>query len=295
MPKMTAADFHPEVLKLFDQYVHGLIDRRSFISNSGKYAAAGVTGAMLLEMLNPKFAEAQQVKTDDPRIVAKYVEYLSAQGSGRMRGYLVTPAKLPAKMARVLVMHENRGLNPHTEDVARRMALEGFAAFAPDALTPLGGYPGNEDKAREMFPKLDQAATRNDFIAAIDYLRALPNTAGKIGAVGFCWGGGMANFLATRIADLGAAVPFYGSNPNAEDAAKIKAPMMIHFASNDERINAGWPAYETALKAAGVKYEAFIYPNTQHGFLNDTTPRFDEAAAKLAWSRTVEFFRKHLA
>jgi carboxymethylenebutenolidase len=292
--RLTAQDFHPEVLKLFDQYVHGFIDRRAFISRSGQYAAAGVTGTMLLDMLNPRFAEAQQVKPDDARIVAKYVEYFSAQGSGRMRGYLVMPAKPPRRMPNVLVVHENRGLNPHTEDVARRMALEGFAAFAPDALTPQGGYPGNEDKARELFPKLDPAASRNDMVAAVEYLRTLPNCTGKVGAVGFCWGGGICNMLATRIPDLGAAVPFYGSQAPAADAAKIKCPLQLHYAASDDRINAGWPAYEAALKEAKVSFEVFSYPNTQHGFLNDTTPRYDEAAAKLAWTRTVEFFKKHL-
>ncbi|MBL8520017.1 MAG: dienelactone hydrolase family protein [Betaproteobacteria bacterium] len=292
--RLTAQDFHPEVLKLFDQYVHGFIDRRAFIGRSGQYAAAGVTGTMLLEMLNPKFAEAQQVKPDDARITAKYVEYFSAQGSGRMRGYLVLPAQAPARLPGVLVVHENRGLNPHTEDVARRMALEGFAAFAPDALTPQGGYPGSEDKARELFGKLDPAASRNDMIAGVEYLRKLPSDTGKVGAVGFCWGGGICNMLATRIPDLGASAPFYGSQAPVADVPKIKCPLQLHYASNDERINAGWPAYEAALKEAKVTYEGHVYPNTQHGFLNDTTPRYDDAAAKLAWSRTVAFFRKHL-
>jgi carboxymethylenebutenolidase len=294
MPRHTANDFHPDVLKLFDQYVHGGIDRRGFLDGATKYAVGGVTATMLLEMLNPKFAEAQQIKTDDPRIVAKYVEYFSAQGSGRMRGYLVMPATPPQRMPGVLVVHENRGLNPHTEDVARRMALEGFAAFAPDALTPQGGYPGNEDKARELFQKLDRSASNNDMIAGVEYLRKLPSDTGKVGAVGFCWGGGICNMLATRVPELGASVPFYGSQAPAADAAKIRCPLQLHYASNDERINAGWPAYEAALKAAKVNYESHFYPNTQHGFLNDTTPRYDDAAAKLAWSRTVAFFRKHL-
>jgi carboxymethylenebutenolidase len=211
-----------------------------------------------------------------------------------MRGYLVTPAKPAGKLPGVLVVHENRGLNPHIEDIARRLALDNFVAFAPDALFPLGGYPGDEDKARELFAKLDQAKSRNDFIAAAGFLKALPESSGKIGTVGFCYGGGIANLLATRIPDLGAAAPFYGSQPKAEDAAKIKAPLLVHYAADDERINAGWPAYETALKAAGVKFEMFNYPGTQHGFNNDTTPRYNEQAAKLAWQRTVDFFNKNL-
>lgn len=294
MQRKTAADFQPEVMKLFDQYVHGFIDRRGFISGATKYAVGGVTATMLLDMLNPKFAEAQQIKPDDPRVVTKYAEYASPQGNGKMRGYMATMYKARAKLPGVLVVHENRGLNPHTEDVTRRLALEGFVAFAPDALFPLGGYPGNEDKAREMFGKLDQAKSRNDFVAAAEFLKNFPGCSGKVGVVGFCYGGSMANILATRIPDLGAAVPFYGGQPSAEEAAKIKAPLMIHYADNDERVNAGWPAYETALKAAHVKYEMFQYPGTQHGFLNDTTPRYDEAAAKLAWTRTVEFFRANL-
>jgi len=294
MPRKTASDFAPEVMQLFDQYVHGLIDRRGFLNGATRYAVGGVTATMLLDMLNPRFAEAQQIKTDDPRIKARYVEYPSPDGYGKMRGYLVMPAKISGTAPGVLVVHENRGLNPHTEDVARRMALENFVAFAPDALFPLGGYPGNEDKARELFGKLDQSKSRNDFIAAAGFLKGLPECTGKIGVVGFCYGGSMANILATRIPDLGGAVPFYGGQPTAEDAAKIKAPLLIHYAENDERVNAGWPAYELALKAAGAKYEMFKYPGTQHGFLNDTTPRYDEAAAKLAWNRTVEFFNKTL-
>ena len=294
MQRKTASDFAPEVMQLFDQYVHGLIDRRGFLNGASRYVVGGVSATMLLDMLNPKFAAAQQVKTDDPRIKARYLEYPSPDGYGKMRGYLVMPAKAPGKLPGVLVAHENRGLNPHTEDVARRMALENFVAFAPDALFPLGGYPGNEDKARELFGKLEQPKTGNDFIAAASFLKSLPECTGKVGAVGFCWGGSIANMLATRIPDLGGAVPFYGGQPTAGDAAKIKAPLMIHYAENDERLNAGWPAFESALKASGVKYEMFKYPGTQHGFLNDTTPRYDEAAAKLAWNRTSEFFNKNL-
>lgn len=294
MQRMTAHDFAPEVLRLFDQYVHGIIDRRGFLDGASRYAVGGVSATMLLDMLNPKFAEAQQIRTDDVRIKATYTEFASPDGHGKMRGYLVMPAKVPGKLPGVLVIHENRGLNPHTEDIARRMALENFVAFAPDALTPLGGYPGNEDKARELFGKLEPSKSRNDFVAAAGYLKTLPECTGKVGVVGFCWGGSMANSLATRIADLRGAVPFYGWQPAAEEAARIKAPLLIHYAQNDERVNVGWPAYEAALKAAGVKYEMFMYPGTQHGFLNDTTPRFDEAAAKLAWKRTIEFFNQHL-
>ena len=294
MPRLTVNDFAPEVMQLFDQYVHGFIDRRGFLSGAARYAAGGVSATILLDMLSPKFAEAQQIRTDDARIKARYVEYASPDGSGRMRGYLVMPAKVSGKLPGVLVVHENRGLNPHIEDVARRIALENYVAFAPDGLFPLGGYPGDEEKATELFRKLDQSKTRNDFIAGAGFLKALPECTGKVGVVGFCYGGSIVNMLATRLPDLGAAVPFYGGQPATEDAAKIKAPLLVHYAENDERINAGWPAYESALKTAGVKYEMFKYPGTQHGFHNDTTPRYDEAAAKLAWTRTVEFFNKHL-
>lgn len=294
MTRLTANDFHPEVLKLFDRYVHGLTDRRGFLEGAKKFAAGGVGAGALLEALNPRFAEAEQVAKDDPRIVGKFVEYPSPEGYGTVKGYLVEPAKAQGKLPTVLVVHENRGLNPHIEDIARRLALDNFIAFAPDALAPLGGYPGDEDKARELFPKLDQAKTRKDFILAARVLKALPEGNGKVGVVGFCYGGGVANFLATQLPDLAAAVPFYGAQPPAEEVAKIKAALLIHYAGNDDRINAGWPTYEAALKAAGVKYEAFIYPGAQHGFNNDTTPRFDAAAAKLAWSRTVDFFNAHL-
>jgi carboxymethylenebutenolidase len=294
MTRLTANDFHPEILKLFDRYVHGLTDRRGFLEGAKKFAVGGVGAGALLEALNPRFAEAEQVAKDDPRIVGKFVEYPSPEGYGTVKGYLVEPAKAQGKLPTVLVVHENRGLNPHIEDIARRLALDNFIAFAPDALAPLGGYPGDEDKARELFPKLDQAKTRKDFILAARVLKALPDGNGKVGVVGFCYGGGVANFLATQLPDLAAAVPFYGAQPPAEDVAKIKAALLIHYAGNDDRINAGWPAYEAALKAAGVKYEAFIYPGVQHGFNNDTTPRFDAAAAKLAWSRTVDFFNAHL-
>ena len=294
MTRKTANDFDPEVLNLFDQYVHGLTSRRGFLEGAAKFAVGGVTAAGLLESLSPRFAEAQQVAKEDPRIKAVYVEYPSPDGYGKLRGYLVKPAQAQGKLPTVLVVHENRGLNPHIEDIARRLALDNFIAFAPDALFPLGGYPGDEDKARELFPKLDQAKTHNDFIAAARILKSLPEGNGKVGVVGFCYGGGIANFLATQLPDLGAAVPFYGAQPPAEEAAKIKAPLLLQYAGADDRINAGWPAYEAALKSAGVAYEAHIYPGVQHGFNNDTTPRFDAVAAKLAWQRTVDFFNAHL-
>ena len=295
MERKQASDFDQELLNLFDLYVHGNIDRRAFLDRAGKFAVGGMTAAALLEALNPKFAEAQQVAKDDKRLKAEYVEYPSPQGSGTMKGYYVRPASAAGKLPGVLVVHENRGLNPHIEDVARRIALENFVALAPDALAPLGGYPGEEDKARALFQKLDQAKTREDFVAAAAWLKGRPESAGKIGVVGFCYGGGIANMLATRLPDLGAAVPFYGGQPPADQVKNIKAPLLIHYAENDERVNAGWPAYETALKAAGVNYTMHMYAGAQHGFNNDTTPRYDQAAAKLAWQRTIDFFKKHLS
>ena len=294
MDRKKASDFHPEVLKLFDGYVHGAINRREFLDRAAKYAVGGVTAVGLLEMLAPNFAWAQQVKKDDSRIKADYADYDSPQGSGKMRGYLARPAKA-GKSPGVVVIHENRGLNPYIEDVARRLAVEGYVAFAPDALTPVGGYPGDEDKAREAFAKLDAPKRLEDLVAACGYLKSRPECNGKFGAVGFCFGGGIVNTIATRVPELAAGVPYYGPQPTPENTAKIKAAMQAHYASTDERINAGIPAYEAALKAAGVKHEIHIYPNTQHGFHNDTTPRYDEAAAKLAWSRTLACFKQHLA
>ena len=291
----TANDFDPELLILFDAYIHGAIDRRGFLDRAGRFAVGGVTAAMLLDSLNPRFAEAQQIPKDDERLKAEYVEYPSPDGSGKMRGYLVRPVKAPEKLPSVLVVHENRGLNPHIEDVARRMALEGFMAFAPDALFPVGGYPGTEDEARALFSKLDQAKTREDFVAAANWLKSRPDATGKIGVVGFCYGGSISNMLATRLPDLGAAVPFYGGQAPVEDVPKIKAPLMLHYASEDQRVNAGWPAYEEALKANKVTYQAFIYEGTQHGFHNDTTPRYNKDAAAVAWKRTIDFFKEKLA
>ncbi len=294
MSRKTAKDFDSKVLNLFDQYVHGQLSRRGFLKSAAAYTAAGVTAESLLEALSPKFAQAQQINADDPRIDARYVEYPSPHGYGRIRGYLVQPKNITKKLPVVLVIHENRGLNPHIEDIARRIALDDFIAFAPDALFPLGGYPNDEDKARELFKQLDQNKSRADFIAAVSALRILKDANGKVGAVGFCYGGGIVNYLATQLPDLAAGVPFYGSQPSAEDTKKIKAPLLIHYAGADERINAGWPAYEDSLKAAGVRYEAFIYEGVQHGFNNDTTPRFDAAAASLAWQRTIRFFNDNL-
>ncbi|MBS1240912.1 MAG: dienelactone hydrolase [Gemmatimonadetes bacterium] len=295
MPEKTAHDFDQELLILFDAYVHGGIDRRTFLDKAAKFAVGGVTAAMLLDQLRPRFAEAQLVPLDDTRIAQEYVEFDSPAGYGRGRGYLVRPAGGAGRWPGVLVIHENRGLNPHIEDVARRLALDGFLTFAPDALFPLGGYPGDEDRARTLFPQLDQAKTRADFIAAAGFLKGRPDCTGKLGAVGFCYGGGMVNFLATRLGtDLSAGVAFYGSSPNVEDVPNIKAAMLIQSAEVDERINASWPAYEEALKAAGVSYQRHLYPGTQHGFNNNTTPRYDAAAARLAWDRTIAFFKAHL-
>jgi len=294
MTRKTANEFPPAILKLFDLFVHGDIDRRGFIDGAKKFAVGAAAATAFLEELLPRFAEAEVVKKDDPRIAGKTLEVPSPDGNGTVKGYFVHPAKVEGKLPTVLVIHENRGLNPHIEDIARRLALDNFVVFAPDALAPLGGYPGDEDKARELFPKLDQAKTRNDFIAAYGALKTCPIGNGKVGAVGFCYGGGVVNFLATKLPDLTAGVPFYGAQPPAEEVAKIKASLLIQYAGVDDRINAGWPAYEAALKAAHVDYQAFVYPGVQHGFNNDTTPRFDAAAAELAWKRTVDFFNARL-
>jgi carboxymethylenebutenolidase len=294
MERKKASDFDQELLNIFDEYVHGAIDRRGFLDRAARFAAAGMTAAMLLDALNPRFAEAQQVAKDDKRLKTQYVDYESPQGTGKVRAYVAKPSDATGRLPGILVVHENRGLNPHIEDITRRLALDNFMAFAPDALTPLGGYPGGEDKARELFAKLDQAKTREDFVAAATVLKARSDCTGKIGVVGFCYGGGIAHMLATRLPDLAAAVPFYGTQPPVSDAVKVKAPLLVHHAENDERINAGWPAYEAALKASNVTYTMYQYPGTQHGFNNDTTPRYDEAAAKLAWQRTLEFFNRNL-
>lgn len=296
MTRLTANDFQPEVLQLFDRYVHGDLSRRGFLDATTRYAGSAAAAAGLLAALSPQFAQAQQVAPSDARIQTRYADYASPQGSGTVRGYLAKPAGASgsARLPMVLVVHENRGLNPHIEDITRRLALEGYLAFAPDALSPLGGYPGDEDRARELFGKLDAAKSRADFVAAAKMLQASAEGNGKLGVVGFCWGGGMANYLATQLPDLRASVPFYGAAAAAEEVPKIKAPLQIHYAGIDDRINAGWPAYEAALKAAGTPYEAHVYAGVQHGFNNDTTPRFDTAAATLAWQRTTAFFKAHL-
>jgi carboxymethylenebutenolidase len=293
MTRLTAADFDAEVLQLFDGYVHGRLSRRDFLARASRYAVGGMTAAGLLAQLSPSFAAPLVVPTD-ARLRTKFEQFPSPQGYGTVRGYLAMPAEAKGKLPAILVVHENRGLNPHIEDIARRLALEGFIAFAPDALFPLGGYPGDEDKARALFSKLDQAKTRADFLAAARAIGTLPQSTGKVGVVGFCWGGGIANYLATQLPELAAAVPFYGSQPPAAEVAKIRAPLMIHDAGKDERVLAGWPAYEAALKENHVAYEHFVYQGAEHGFNNDTTPRYDEAAAKLAWSRTVAFFKAKL-
>jgi len=295
MTRLTAQDFSPEILQLFDHYVHGGLSRRGFLDQAQRALGSAAAATATLAALSPRFAVAQQVKPDDARISTRWLEIDSPQGNGRVRGYLARPAGAKGRLPSVLVVHENRGLNPHIEDITRRLALDGFLAFAPDALFNLGGYPGDEDKARELFGKLDAGKTRADFVAAARALQALPEGNGRVGVVGFCFGGGIANYLATQLPDLAAAVPFYGGQPPAEEVAKIKAPLLIHYAGQDERINAGWPKYEAALKAAGVPFEAHIYAGTQHGFNNDTTPRFDAEAAKLAWQRTVDFFKAKLA
>jgi carboxymethylenebutenolidase len=294
-PRQTANDFDQDLLILFDAYVHGGIDRRGFLDQAQRFAKAGLTAAGLLAALSPDFALGQQVKPDDARLATQWVTVQSPTGTGAIKGYLARPANAgTAKLPMVLVIHENRGLNPHIEDITRRLAVDGFMAFAPDALTPLGGYPGDEDKARENFAKLDQAKTREDFLACVGWLRARSDGNGKLGATGFCYGGGIVHWLATRLPDLAAGVPFYGNTPAPEEAAKVKAPLLVNLAGTDERINAAWPAYEAALKAAGARYQMFQYAGTQHGFNNDTTPRYDASAAKLAWDRTTAFFKDQL-
>ena len=293
--RLTARDFDQDLLILFDAYVHGDVDRRGFLDRAQRFAKAGVTAAGLLAALSPDFAAGQQVRPEDPRVHAEWVTVPSPAGHGTIRGYLARPVSAGTrKVPMVLVIHENRGLNPHIEDIARRLALDGFMALAPDALTSLGGYPGDEDKARAAFATLDQPKTREDFLAAAAWLRARSDGTGRMGAVGFCYGGGIVHWLATQLPDLNAAVTFYGNPPPPQDAAKVKAPLLVNLAGSDERINAAWPAYEAALKAAGVKYTVYRYPGTQHGFNNDTTPRYDAEAARLAWERTIAFFKSHL-
>ncbi len=294
MTRKRATDFDQGLLNLFDRYVHGVISRREFFDGAARFAVGGVSAVALAESLCPRYAEAQQIAADDRRLRTEYAEYPSPQGSGTMRGHLARPADSRGNLPGVLVIHENRGLNPHIEDVARRAGLAGFLAFAPDALTPLGGYPGNDDDGRALQRQLDGETMTEDFVAAVGYLKSHPECSGRVGAVGFCFGGGRVNTLAVRIPDLAAAGPFYGGQPAAEDVPKINAPLLLHYAGLDERINAGWPAYETALKANGVTHTAHMYEGVNHGFHNDSTPRYDEVAATLAWQRTIEFFNDTL-
>ena len=295
MERMKASDFPQDLLYLFDKYVHGDIDRRLFLDGAQKFAVGGLTAMGLLEMLRPNYAWAQQVPKDDKRIKIETVTVPSPQGNTEIKGPLVRPAGAAGKLPGVLVVHENRGLTPYIEDVARRLGAAGFMALAPDGLTSMGGFPGTEEAALALFPKVDRNKMTEDFVAAAYWLKARPDCTGKIGVVGFCYGGGIANTLAVRMgADLAAAVAFYGQQPKAEDVPKIKAPLLLHYASLDTRLTGGWPAYEEALKANHVTYSGYIYEGANHGFHNDTTPRYDEAAAKLAWQRTLDFFNKYL-
>jgi carboxymethylenebutenolidase len=295
MERKQASDYPQELLTLFDRSVHGEIERRDFLDGAKKFAVGGVTAMAIWESLRPNYAWAQQVPKGDSRIEAEYATVPSPEGNGSIRGYLVEPAKAAGKLPGVLVVHENRGLNPYIEDVARRLSTANFIAFAPDGLTSVGGYPGDDEKGGAAFGKVDRAKMTEDFVAAARWLKARSDCTGKIGVVGFCFGGGIANTLAVRLgSDLAAAVPFYGGQPPAADVARIKAPLLLHYASLDTRVNAGWPAYEEALKANKVTYTAHIYEGANHGFHNDTTPRYDEKAAKLAWERTLEFFNRYL-
>lgn len=289
-----ASDFDPRVLELFDGYVHGTLTRREFLDRAARFTASGVTAAGLLASLSPNYALAVQVDPDDASLSTSYKKYASPAGAGVMRGYYARPAVIDHKRPAVVVIHENRGLNPYIEDVARRLAIAGFIAFAPDALTPLGGYPGNDDEGRELQRQRDGAEMVEDFVAAVDFIKNHPDSNGSVGVVGFCFGGGMSLTLAVRRPDLKAAVAFYGRHPSGDDVAAIRAPLQLHHAGLDERVNAGWPDFEQALKLAGVAYENYSYADANHGFHNDTTPRFDADSAKLAWQRTVEFFERHL-
>lgn len=287
-------DIDRRVWKLFDGYVHGTLSRREFLDRAAKLTATGVSAATLLATLSPDYALAQQVDPDDPSISTDYKKYASPKGAGVMNGYFARPAVTDHKLPVVVVIHENRGLNPYIEDVARRVAVAGFIGFAPDALTPLGGYPGNDDDGRAMQRERDVEEMTEDFIAAVKFAREHPDSNGRVGVVGFCFGGGMVLRLAVRLPDLDAGVSFYGRHPDGAEAASIKAPIMLNHAELDERVNASWPGFKEGLEAAGISYVHHDYEGAQHGFHNDTTPRYDEKAAELAWRRTVEFFEKHL-
>jgi carboxymethylenebutenolidase len=295
MERRKASDYPQELLDLFDLYVHGDIGRREFLDGARKFATGSLTAVAIWESLRPNYAWAQQVPKDDARLKTERVTVPSPQGNGTVNGYLVRPAKATGKLPAVLVVHENRGLNPYIEDVARRLGTENFMAFAPDGLTSVGGYPGDDEKGGAAFGKVDRQKMAEDFVAAAQWLKARPDCTRKLGVVGFCYGGGVANSLAVRLGpDLAAAVPFYGGQPPAADVSKIKAAMMLQYASLDKRLMDGWPAYEDALKANHVNYQGFVYEGANHGFHNDTTPRYDEAAAKLAWQRTLAHFNKYL-
>ncbi|MFT3933385.1 MAG: dienelactone hydrolase family protein [Chitinophagaceae bacterium] len=293
-PPIKKEDIKQEVFDLYDDYAHSRIDRRDFVQKLSIYAVGGLTVSSLMSFLMPDYKGAIQVNADDPRLKSSYVTYPSPKGGGNIKALLSMPEDAKGKLGGIVVVHENRGLNPHIEDVARRAALAGFISIAPDALTPLGGYPGNDDAGRELQSKRNRDEMLEDFIAAFDYLKANKDCNGKIGVVGFCFGGGIANMMAVRIPDLAAAVPFYGGQPAVEDVPKIKAPLLLHYASLDTRITDGWPAYEAALKANNKEYTAYVYQNVNHGFHNDTTPRYDKAAAELAWKRTIDFFKEKL-
>lgn len=289
-----ADDFDPRILELFDGYVHGRLSRRQFLDRVAGFVAGSASAAAILASLSPDYARAAQVDPDDKSIATSYKKYASPDGAGIMRGYYVRPAVIDHRLPGVVVIHENRGLNPYIEDVARRLAVAGFIAFAPDALTPLGGYPGNDDEGRALQRQRDGAEMVEDFLAAVEFLGAHPDCSGKVGTVGFCFGGGISLRMAVRVPTLGAAVAFYGRHPGGDDVARIEAPLMLHHAARDERINAGWPAFRDALEASGAAYQEFTYADANHGFHNDTTPRYDPDAAKLAWTRTVQFFDEHL-
>ena len=296
MERKKASEFPQELLDLYHEYQHGEINRRAFLDRAGKFAVGGVTAVGLFELLRPNYAWAQQVPLDDPRITTQTVTVPSPAGNGSIRGHFVRPANASAtvRVPAVLVIHENRGLNPYIEDVARRFGTENFLAFAPDGLTSVGGYPGDDERGGELFRQVDRAKMLEDFVAAATWLKARPECTGEYGAVGFCFGGGVASSLAVRLPDMGAAVSFYGGPPSPEDAAHIRAAVLVHHGEQDTRLVGTWPEYQAALKAAGVTHEGHIYPGAQHGFHNDTTPRYDEAAAKLAWQRTVDWFNTHL-
>lgn len=294
MKKLKPDDLNKEVYALFDDYVHNDISRREFLNKVSKYAVAGISAAAILEFLSPNYARAMQIAADDPRLLSEYIEYPSPKGAGKMRGLLSHIANNKKKLPGVIVVHENRGLNPYIEDVARRTGIAGFIALAPDALTPLGGYPGNDDDGRKMQSERNREDMLEDFIAAFEFLKTHPECNGEVGVVGFCFGGWISNMMAAKLPDLKAAVPFYGGQAPVEDVPNIKAPLLLQFAETDERVNAGWPDYEAALKKHEKKYTVFFYPGTQHGFHNDTTPRYDKDAAELAWQRTIEFFNETL-